>query len=104
MAQSGLHVNVLYNNVDCTNGGISTKFKTFTLVGNGVSGPFEPSEEFPALYLCVRHIGGREYKYVQPAPQTDTTHWYMMGGNHVYTPDSRFPNTYPLPLHDRREW
>jgi hypothetical protein len=27
----------------------------------------------------------------------------MFGGNFVYTSDSRFPNKYPIPVHDRWE-
>lgn len=29
--------------------------------------------------------------------------WFMFSGNFVYTSDSRFPNDYPIPVHDRQE-
>jgi hypothetical protein len=47
------------------------------------------------------------YKYAEPIerPAPGCNGW-MMGGNFVYTPDSRFReffNLYPIPVHDRQE-
>lgn len=45
----GLHCAVIGSN--CTNGGATANVSHATLIGDGVSGPFEPSEDAPALAL-----------------------------------------------------
>lgn len=45
----GLHVSV--HGIDCTNGGVTSGRKSVTLIGDGVEGPFEPCDEFPAVIL-----------------------------------------------------
>lgn len=91
---------------DCTNKGVSSKFDTFILVGEGIPELFQATEEMPALYLRKKRVSERkpEYLYVIPA---DVENGYlagvMFGGNFIYTSDSRFPNDYPIPVHDRRE-
>jgi len=89
---------------DCTNGGISSFCDRLTLIGEGISGPFEPNEERPAVTIIKRRIGEREYFHLPcdenaiPLPG-----WWMFGGNYAKTSDSRFPHNYPLPIHDRKE-
>lgn len=98
----GLIVEVYRNEsfCDCTNGGISSKHDRFLLVGEGVA-EVEESDNLPVLKLVKRIIGGEVYKHVQPL--TEGKEWFMFGGNFVYSSDSRFPNAYPLKIHDRLE-
>lgn len=91
--------------IDTTNGGISSRFTCFVLTGEGVSGPFRPDANTPELKLVRRKIGGREYLHVEPVEGKDPrAAGWMAGGNFVYTSDSRFPNAYPLSIHDRQEF
>lgn len=89
------------HDIDCSNGGLSSKFDKVTLVGLGMSGPFEPTDECPAVLLQRRIIGGKEY--LSAIPLENKGLWNMFGGAFIYTSDSRFPNDYPIPLHDRIE-
>ena len=75
----------------------------------------------PAVILEVRNIGGREYLSAYPirlamaGKREDVAgdglvkrasrpmSRGMFGGNFIYTSDSRFPNDYPIALHDRVE-
>ena len=90
---------------DCTNNGVSSRFNQFVLTGEGIEGPFEPSEDTPELKLVKRKFGNREYMHVEPVSDSDNKPWYMAGGNFVYTSDSRFSavSQYPLSVHDRIE-
>jgi hypothetical protein len=83
---------------DCTNGGISSKYNTLTLVGDGVPEIFEETEDRPAIFLR-QHMG--DYIAV---PKTEK--WTMMGGNFLYSCDSRFRQLVsgsPIRIHDRIE-
>ena len=86
------------------NPGIGNKYGRLTLVGEGVAEVSEPSEYAPAVKLVRRNIGGREYLHAEPIDRPDEgcVGW-MADGNFIYTPDSRFPNEYPISLHDRQE-
>lgn len=97
----GLIVDVYRNGPDCSNGGLSSKFDQFLLVGEGVAEVFEESKDLPVLKLVTRFIGERVYKHV--IPLTDEKIWFMSGGNFVFSHDSRFPCDYPLSIHDRIE-
>ena len=72
-----------------------------TLIGDGVEGPFEPSEDAPAVCLVRRTLGDYEYLHAEPITRRDV--WYMASGKYIWTSDSRFPNHYPIALHDRVE-
>jgi len=100
----GIIVSVLRNAEfpDSTLGGVSSKLARFVLVGNGVAEVFSPTEEMPALRLVRREIGGREYLHCEPLEKPKDC-YVMFGGNYVVTSDSRFPNRYPIPIHDRFE-
>ena len=101
--KTGLIVNVYRaSGIDCTNGGITSKYKTLTLLGPEVSGPFAPDEDRPALTIVKRKLFGGDYYHARPADVPTTEH-LMFGGNFVYTSDSRFPCPYPIPVHDRKE-
>jgi hypothetical protein len=87
---------------DCTNGGVSSKATEALLIGDGVSGPFEESSERPTLKLVRRNLFGREYLHAEPIDPPTGVGW-MAGGNFIWTSDSRFPNDYPIAVHDRQE-
>lgn len=46
---NGLHCSII--GTDCTNGGVTSGRKSVTLIGDGVSGPFAPDAEAPAVML-----------------------------------------------------
>lgn len=91
---------------DCTLDGISSKHKTLTLIP--CNGPFEPSEDRPAVTMITRRFAdGSIYKHLEPCDENGKPlpGWWMFGGNYACTSDSRFRelNPYPLPIHDRQE-
>jgi hypothetical protein len=61
----GLHCNILKPSYgDCSNGGLSSKVNEVTLVE--AKGPFEASDEYPAVKLVTRHLFGRDYTHAEP--------------------------------------
>lgn len=89
---------------DCTNGGISSRYRELILVGDGIEGPVSVDlDDAPenVVRIVTRQIGGREYKHIEPLNKGGK--WHMAGGNFAYTSDSRFPSDYPLSIHDRVE-
>ena len=84
----------------CSLGGISEKADEVLLV-LPEGGPFNEDNAkhlgLPVCRLVRRDIGGREYLHVEP----DSDGMWSAGGCYVETSDSRFPNPYPLSLHDR---
>ena len=102
----GLLVSILVNKSygSASNGGISSKHSQVILTGKGLPEIFEPSEDTPEVRLCERLIGGKTYLSAYPIePVSSDRTGYMFGGCFIYTSDSRFPNAYPIPLHDRTE-
>lgn len=97
----GLPVNIYRTNYDCTNGGVTSTYDRALLVGKDVAEVFEESGE-PVLKLVKRIICGREYIHAEPVDNPNGHH-RMFGGNFIYTSDGRFPNRYPIPVHDRVE-
>lgn len=88
---------------DCTNGGITSRYDTLLLIHN--EGFVDIDTENPpenAVVLISRFICGRVYKHIEPLAKPKHLGW-MHGGNIAYTSDSRFPNDYPLCVHDRQE-
>lgn len=89
----GLIVNVYRSSgSDCTNGGISSKHQTLCVVN--AEGPFEPTENCPAVMLDNHYPG---IVRIVPAVQgalghwfVNKTKWFMAGGNYAATSDSRF--------------
>ena len=91
---------------DCTNGGVTSKFDDFVLVGPGIDEIFLATETRPALKIVRRNIGGKEYVHAEPLTPCPKNHvGYMFGGNFVTSCDSRVQaiNEYPIPVHDRSE-
>lgn len=75
---------------NCTNGGISSRFDTLLAVN--VPGPFEPSDDCPAVLLETHYAGCLR---IVPAIYRDgrwiaDPRWAMFGGNYAATSDSRF--------------
>ena len=83
----GLIVNVYTDKsgTDCTNGGVSSKVNSLTVIN--VDGPFEPTEDRPAVVLA---IGPYNTARLIPADLHEANEWVMYGGNIGVTSDSRF--------------
>ena len=93
---------------DCTNGGISSKGSCLYLIDRDdleKRYPFEPEDIRECVYTAGVDIDGTWYSHVRPLYKDGI--WYMMGGNFVWTSDSRYKEItgirYPLPIHDRYE-
>lgn len=100
----GIIVGILENKYigNCSLGGISSKVRKATLVGEGIPELYIPHDEAPAIRLVKRQIMGKEYVHCEPIKNMKDGR-YIMGGCFVWSSDNRFPNDYPLPLHDRVE-
>ena len=102
---SALPVNV-YKKVkggDSTANGLTSHKTDLMLVFDGVQSPFTVQEGEDYLVLKTKSFRGKKYKYCVPKSILDSGNHSMFGGNFVYSSDSRFPNDYPLPVHDRVE-
>lgn len=98
----GLLVEVLKGKYQATNDGISSKSDEFVLTGEMVDTVMAIDAARVDKILVLKRKNG--YMYVEPAyaPGTGYNGW-MMGGNFIWSSDSRFPIDYPIPVHDRRE-
>ena len=86
---------------DYTNGDISSEVDELYLITP--DGFCDMPEKDPRV-VEVKHIGAHAYvTTVRPFHAPDAVLGPMAGGNFVYSPDSRFPSEYPLPIHDRWE-
>ena len=84
--------------MDCTLGGITSKHNVLEIAELDYKpGPhFEPDK---ALAI-IRNENG--YMFLVPwLARHNFRGRYAFGGNAVYSSDSRFPNDYPLKVHDR---
>lgn len=100
-AEFRMTCNVYRPNYDCTLNGLSSLHDSVALVGNGyIPGSNRPDR--PAFYL--RERGGAIHAYPADVPEGEKgfSGW-QFGGNFLFCSDSRFPNQYPIPVHDRRE-
>ena len=90
---------------DCTNHGISSAVNQMNVIGEGIPQMYEPSEDAPGVKIVKRILFGREYIHCEPLDRPTGRGW-MMGGNFIYSCDSRFRdvNNYPIPIHDRQEF
>lgn len=103
--QSGLTANVYRSCMgDFTNGGISAERKDLYILAQ-TKGLVEPWDIRECVYIEWREISGSQY--IDCKPLYFRKRWYMMGGNFLYTLDSRFweitGTKYPIPIHDRYE-
>lgn len=87
---------------DSTANGLTSKKDQLMLVTDGETGAFNVDDEEDYLVLKKKNISG-EYLYAVPKSIIDSGEHSMMGGNFVYSSDARFPNQYPIPVHDRVE-
>lgn len=92
---------------DCTNGGITSRYKELLLICE--DGFVEVDENDPPenlVKIVTRYFGGNEHKHIEPyaSVESGSVGW-MSGGNIAYTCDSRFRemSEYPLQVHDRQE-
>lgn len=83
----GLLISVYKNSEfgDCTNGGVSSKTNKLCVVN--VEGPFEPSEDAPAVKLLS---GPYDTARLVPVEILESEKHFMFGGNYGSTSDSRF--------------
>ena len=94
---------------DCSNNGITARFKRVCVVefdGKPVVGPFEPSDDCPAVRIVVRDIPSLGmFGIIHAEPIDGEPGRYMHGGSFIYSSDSRFNDIYPAPIsvHDRWE-
>ena len=92
----------------CALNGVSVNNESIILVHESISSPSEVKENEPYLVLKKRELFGSTYLHAEPyvngkpINQGEPGH-LMFGGNFIYTSDSRFPNKYPIPVHDRFE-
>lgn len=85
----GLHISVYANPLgDCTNYGISGGGRQSLTVVN-VVGPFEPSDDSPAVMLKLRDVGFSKFPIIVPIIDGKEQEG-MFGGNFAFTSDSRF--------------
>ena len=105
---------------DCSNSGISSKYNEVMLFDGETDSTIraylsEAERRWASLgkaervaypvILVRRRISGADYLHVEPwwDPKEGPKPHFMYGGCCIYTSDGRFPNEYPLRLHDRRE-
>jgi len=100
-----LTADVYTDGCDCSNGGISSKYKTLMIAD--IPGPSEENADIPMVKIVKRTIYGNEYMHVEPVtPAPSGSTGYQFGGNFLYACDSRFSAVaaYPIPIHDRVEY
>lgn len=92
---------------DCTNGGISSRYKRLLLVcpdGNTDVDPEDPPENL--VKMVSRTILGTDVFHIEPFKEPQHIGW-MAGGNFAYSCDARFNdmiNFYgAVSIHDRQE-
>lgn len=108
----GLTCGIYRGTYNSSNNKLHSK-KSVTLVsspGIPVDGPFEPSEDAPAVVIKTKpnyRAGkggapeqGKTYYYAEPAEDPGPGKWYACGGSFISTSDSRFPFGFAVPLHD----
>ena len=99
------------DDVDCTNGGVSSRVARLTLTN--VDGPFEPNPDAPAALLIKGNMAGA-VRIVPQGPEGEVIPgWLMFGGNYAGSSDSRFHEAVerlggprfggPVAIHDRIE-
>ena len=102
----GISADVLRGRYESTNGGVSSKYDSFLIIDPSIErGNIESKSTTPELKLVRRNLpDGSEYVHAEPLEAVKEGNvGYMFGGNFIHTSDSRFPNHYPIPIHDRQE-
>ncbi len=91
---------------DCTNGGISSRNKRLYLICEGEDRGYGELEDTDERLVRIVHSTpcGKPYVHAEPVNDPNKKEiGYMFGGHFIYTSDGRFPEDYPVPLHDRSE-
>tara|TARA_B100001248_G_scaffold259024_1_gene244324 strand:+ start:295 stop:609 length:315 start_codon:yes stop_codon:yes gene_type:complete len=90
---------------DCTNNGLTSVGDSFDLYFIDENSTDNTVDNIPddSLILIKRNLFGKPAWYAKPASLFKSGTHSMMGGNFVYTSDSRFPGDAPIPVHDRVE-
>jgi hypothetical protein len=107
----GMYINVYRDagGYDCSKNGVSRNFNSVCVTN--IEGPFEPTEERPAV-LLLEGPGPGGNPILVPIEVIESGAHYMFGGNFGYTSDSRFSeavkkiapgNTGAVKFHDRVE-
>ena len=94
--------------VDCTNGGISSKFNELLVICD--EGYINIDENDPPknlAHIVKRHLFGGDIYHIEPYDAPKGAGW-MMGGNYAATSDSRFGRMIggmygAVAIHDRDE-
>lgn len=86
---------------DCTLNGLSSTKDNITLHWGDYDLHQLPDDD---LVLVERTIAGEHYVHATPANVLKAGKMSMAGGNFIYTCDSRFPNKYPISVHDHIEF
>ena len=102
---------------DCTNHGISSRFKELLVFCPSGHMSFNSDTETPLNFCAIfrkETFSGPDYLYIAPAMVDENGRfvrrpdWWMNGGNIASTSDSRLRemtgHNYPLHIHDRREF
>jgi hypothetical protein len=99
---------------DCTAGGITAKHNAVVLLGT--DGSFEAKPDGPPGLYLARWYGRliacpEDLERLYPKKHNsredcsiESLGGWMVGGNFVYTCDSRMPGKAPIHVYDRREW
>jgi hypothetical protein len=112
LIKKGLLCSVYSSATNCSNGGISSRYKKVILTGSGIPEIFTPNINCPEVVLQIdegqtghelvcRQDG--EKGRMKALPVDHENKGYMFGGSFVYSSDSRFPACSPIPLFDRFE-
>jgi hypothetical protein len=74
--------------MDCTNNGWSSRFNQVVIVN--ADGPFDPDPSMPAVRLVLHPAKSVMHVFAVLDEHYREGKWTMMGGNFLYTSDSRF--------------
>jgi hypothetical protein len=88
---------------DCTANGLTSRVNTVDLYYGDINTEVLDKLEEDVLVLVKRQLFGRNADYAVPYSVLKSGKHSMMGGNFIYTSDSRFPDERPIPVHDRVE-
>ena len=97
-----------HGGVDCTNGGISSKYSSLLVISDyGWRCVDENNMPENVCKLVKRHLFGRDVYHIEPYNAPTGAGW-MAGGNFAHTSDSRFERAVggmygAVAIHDRQE-
>lgn len=101
---------------DCTNNGVTSRHRSMTLFFDcSKKEALQYCEEKgidldTVLWLNPRMLFNEYHPFAEPLVKPENAIGEMMGGNFIFSSDSRFPSLYgtcahfPIPVHDRFEF